>query len=59
MLQKNVTSTSTRKAIRAKISPSAEERKELGITTSTMMTILDNLRTVVDRHEAEWLAENR
>ena len=54
----NVTSTSTRKAIRAKISPSVEERKELGITTSMTMTILNNLRTVVARHEAEFEAAN-
>lgn len=58
MLQKNVTSTSTRKAIRAKISPSADERKELGITTKMTMTILDNLRTVMDRHLAEFEAAN-
>ena len=55
---RNVTSTTKRKAIRARLCPSAEERKELGITTKMTMTILDNLRTVVDKHLAEFEAAN-
>lgn len=47
-----------RRSIRATIAPSIEERKELGITSTMCLTILNNLRTVVDRHEAEWLAQN-
>ena len=58
---RNVTSTTrnSRKSVRAKIAPSASERKELGITSSMCMRIYHNLNTVMDRHEAEWLAENQ
>ena len=57
---RNVTSTTrnSNKTIRARIAPSASERKELGITSSMSMRILNNLREVNDRHLAEWLAEN-
>jgi hypothetical protein len=53
----NVTSTS-RKALRSKLAPSPEERKELGITSHMTLKIYDNLHKVIDRHNAEWLAEN-
>lgn len=54
---RNVT-TSSRKALRSKLAPSPEERKELGITSHMTLKIYDNLHKVIDRHNAEWLAEN-
>lgn len=54
MLQ-NVTNS---RSIRAAIAPSDDERKELGLTTRMSLRILNNLRDVIDRHEAEWLAQN-
>lgn len=54
----NVTSTS-RKALRSKLAPSPEERKELGLTSKITLTIYDNLHKVMDQHAADWLANNR
>lgn len=54
---RNVT-TSSRKALRSKLAPSLEERKELGLTSNMTLTIYDNLHKVMNQHAAEWLAEN-